>query len=90
MTHDIFTRALKTFIQAVLGFICTLSLTDIDLGDDTVRAGIILAAVAAGLSALMNIDWKAEEEKIDTAVSETLKDTPEDVIEEEESDNETC
>ena len=56
---DIFVRAAKTFIQAALGYICTVSLVDINWDDRTVVAGVILAAVSAGLSALMNIDWNA-------------------------------
>lgn len=56
---DIFVRAAKTFIQAALGYICTVSLIDIDWNDKTVVAGLIIAAVSAGLSALMNIDWNA-------------------------------
>ena len=56
MTMNIRARASKTFLQAVLGYICTLGITDLDLGDRTVVYGVIIAALAAGLSALMNYD----------------------------------
>ena len=61
MIMNIRTRASKTFLQAVLGYICTLGITDLDLGDRTVVYGVIIAALAAGLSALMNYDWSSNE-----------------------------
>ena len=56
---DVVVRALKTFIQAAISYVCTISFIDIDWSDNTVVAGVILAALAAGISALMNIDWEA-------------------------------
>ena len=56
---DVVVRALKTFIQAAISYVCTISFIDIDWSDNTVVGGVILAALAAGISALMNIDWDA-------------------------------
>ena len=56
--RNIVVRAGKTFIQAALGYICTVSLIDIDWKNKTVVAGVILAAISAGISALMNVDWE--------------------------------
>ena len=61
MIMNIRARASKTFLQAVLGYICTLGITDLDLGDRTGVYGVIIAALAAGLSALMNYDWSSNE-----------------------------
>lgn len=61
MIMNIRARASKTFLQAVLGYICSLGITDLDLGDRTVVYGVIIAALAAGLSALMNYDWSSNE-----------------------------
>ena len=57
--RDVVVRALKTFIQAAISYVCTISFIDIDWSDNTVVGGVILAALAAGISALMNIDWDA-------------------------------
>ena len=56
---DVVVRAFKTFIQAAISYVCTISFIDIDWSDNTVVGGVILAALAAGISALMNIDWEA-------------------------------
>ena len=56
---DVVVRAFKTFIQAAISYVCTISFIDIDWSDNTVVGGVILAALAAGISALMNIDWDA-------------------------------
>ena len=61
MIMNIRARASKTFLQAVLGYICTLGITDLDLGDRTVVYGVIISALAAGLSALINYDWSSNE-----------------------------
>ena len=45
-------------MQAAFGYICTVSLIDINWSDKTVVAGVILAAISAGMSALMNVDWE--------------------------------
>lgn len=54
---DILTRAGKTFVQAAVGYLCTITLADVDLNNKTAICGIGLSAIAAGLSALMNVDW---------------------------------
>ena len=80
---DVVVRAIKTFIQAAISYVCTISFIDIDWSDNTVVGGVILAALAAGISALMNIDWdaisleKAAEEVNDEAEDDT--DTEDDV-----------
>ena len=56
---DVVVRALKTFIQAAISYVCTISFIDINWSDNAVVAGVVLAALAAGISALMNIDWDA-------------------------------
>ena len=56
---DIIIRAIKTFIQAIIAYACTLSFIDVDWGNKTVVMGIVLSGIAAGVSALMNFDWTA-------------------------------
>ena len=75
---DVVVRALKTFIQAAISYVCTISFIDIDWSDNTVVGGVILAALAAGISALMNIDWDAI----------SLEKAVEEVDEEEDTDAE--
>lgn len=59
----ILTKAGKTFLQAAIAYVLTLNLTGINYNDKNVMAGIILSACAAGLSALMNVDWTGIETK---------------------------
>ena len=93
---DVVVRAFKTFIQAAISYVCTISFIDIDWSDNTVVGGVILAALAAGISALMNIDWdaisleKAAEEvggeaEDDAADADTLDEELEDEDSEEEA-----
>lgn len=56
---NIIIRAIKTFIQAIIGYACTISLVDFDWENKTVIVGVVLSAIAAGISALMNFDWTA-------------------------------
>ena len=90
---DVVVRALKTFIQAAISYVCTISFIDIDWSDNTVVGGVILAALAAGISALMNIDWDAislekaaeeVDEAEDAADADALDEESEDVDYEEE------
>ena len=92
---DVVVRALKTFIQAAISYVCTISFIDIDWSDNTVVGGVILAALAAGISALMNIDWDAISlekavEKVDDAdyedaeVTDYDSETDADVVTDEE------
>ena len=57
--RDILIRALKTFLQAAMGYVCTIGVSNIDFGKKTAVTGIAISAIAAGFSALMNIDWDA-------------------------------
>lgn len=59
--RDVLIRAGKTFIQSAIGYICTISLVDIDWSNKSVVAGIVISAISSGLSALMNIDWMSKE-----------------------------
>ena len=80
---DVVVRALKTFIQAAISYVCTISFIDIDWSDNTVVGGVILAALAAGISALMNIDWDAI--SLEKAV-EDVNDDGEDEVGAEDAD----
>ena len=68
-TKELLIRAFKTFIQAFLGYLCTVSIMDIDWSNKKIVIGVLLSAISAGISALMNIDWstntsKSNEEKL--------------------------
>ena len=56
---DIGTRALKTFVQALLSAVTVAAVLDYDVA--TIKAGVI-AAVAAGLSVVWNalLQWSAK------------------------------
>ena len=85
---DVVVRALKTFIQAAISYVCTISFIDIDWSDNTVVGGVILAALAAGISALMNIDWDAIslEKAAEEAGDEVEDDADADALDEESED----
>lgn len=51
---DIITRALKTFLQGFLGAL-TITLPNSDFSDETVLKSLLIGAVAAGISAVMNL-----------------------------------
>jgi len=51
---DIIIRALKTFLQGFLGAL-TITLPNSDFSDETVIKSILIGAVAAGISAVMNL-----------------------------------
>ena len=53
INNDIFKRALKTFIQGFLASLI-LSINSITNWDEKVIKSVLIGAVAAGLSALMN------------------------------------
>lgn len=59
-------RALRTFVQAALGYLCAnlaVSVSGVCSGNESLRSVLITlftAAVACGLSAVMNIPKKAE------------------------------
>ena len=79
---DVVVRAFKTFIQAAISYVCTISFIDIDWSDNTVVGGVILAALAAGISALMNIDWEA------FSMEKTVKVDDEEDVDDEYTDDE--
>ena len=61
---DIIIRAAKTFIQAALSYVCTMNFIDTDYTNRKLLVGLLLSAGAAGISAIMNIDWtKVGQEK---------------------------
>lgn len=51
---DIGIRCLKTFIQGVVAYL-TVSITTTDFTDKEAVKGLIIGAIASGVSALMNI-----------------------------------
>ena len=51
---DIIIRALKTFLQGFLGAL-TVSLPNSDYSDEYVLKSLLIGAVAAGISAVMNL-----------------------------------
>jgi len=59
-TRETARRALRTFIQAIIAYIAVNIVTiDFTAGDDVVKSALIglgVSAVAAGLSALMNLE----------------------------------
>ena len=56
---DVIIKALKTFAQAFIGTIMGYGL--VDPSDKSGFKALIIAGVAAGLSALMNVDYKSLE-----------------------------
>lgn len=54
MMHDIFIRALKTFFQGFLGSLI-VTLPSSDLSNTTVLKSLLIGAVSAGISAVMNL-----------------------------------
>ena len=51
---DILIRALKTFIQGFLGALA-ITLPNANLGDMAVVKSLLIGAIAAGISAIMNL-----------------------------------
>ena len=66
---DIIIKCLKTFVQAFLAVIVSSGI--IDVGDKSVLKSVIVAGVASGIAALMNIDYKSIENKVDNTESES-------------------
>lgn len=54
MMKDIFIRAIKTFIQGFLGALA-VSLPNADLTNMAVIKSLLIGAIAAGISAVMNL-----------------------------------
>lgn len=51
---DILIRAIKTFIQGFLGALA-VTLPNTDFSDTTIMKSLLIGAVAAGISAVMNL-----------------------------------
>lgn len=62
---DIIIRALKTFLQGFLGALA-VSLPNSNYNDSTVLQSILIGAVAAGISAVMNLILNHFNKKITT------------------------
>lgn len=60
--RNILTRAGKTFVQAGIAYVCTASAAGIDWSSKNAVIGVVMSAIAAGLSALMNVNWESAEE----------------------------
>ena len=54
MAKDIMVRALKTFWQSAIAYLVTALSTGVDLFEGEVISGLLIGAVAAGLSASWN------------------------------------
>lgn len=74
-TKETFRRALRTFLQAFLGYIVVnLAMVDFTTFDEAFKSaivGLLVGALSAGLSALMNLEHKnddAEDEYIEEEV----------------------
>ena len=66
-TKNCLKRALRTFLQTAVGYIVTnlaMYFGDLDFANEDLLkkavSGIVISAVAAGLSAVMNLEKKAE------------------------------
>ncbi len=63
-TNETFKRMLRTFIQAVIGYIvANLAIVDLSSGRGVAKSaliGLCVSAFAAGLSAVMNLQKKEE------------------------------
>lgn len=77
-TKNCLKRALRTFLQTAVGYIVTnlaMYFGDLDFGNEDLLkkavSGIVISAVAAGLSAVMNLEKKAEiSESIEASTAE--------------------
>lgn len=77
-TKNCLKRALRTFLQTAVGYIVTnlaMYFGDLDFGNEDLLkkavSGIVISAVAAGLSAVMNLEKKAEiSESVEASTTE--------------------
>lgn len=77
-TKNCLKRALRTFLQTAVGYIVTnlaMYFGDLDFGNEDLLkkavSGIAISAVAAGLSAVMNLEKKAEiSESVEASTTE--------------------
>lgn len=65
ITKETLRRALRTFCQTAVGYIAVnLTLIDFGSGKEVIEsavAGLIISAIASGLSAVMNLEAKKDE-----------------------------
>lgn len=57
LKNPVLVRAVKTFLQSFIGYIAGIGLYGFDFDNKSVLAGILISALASGLSALMNVNW---------------------------------
>ena len=77
-TKNCLKRALRTFLQTAVGYIVTnlaMYFGELDFGNEDLLkkavSGIVISAVAAGLSAVMNLEKKAEiSESVEASTTE--------------------
>ncbi|MEE1061466.1 MAG: hypothetical protein UH080_06545 [Ruminococcus sp.] len=77
-TKNCLKRALRTFLQTAVGYIVTnlaMYFGDLDFANEDLLkkavSGIVISAVAAGLSAVMNLEKKAEiSESVEASTTE--------------------
>ena len=77
-TKNCLKRALRTFLQTAIGYIVTnlaMYFGDLDFANEGLLkkavCGLVVSAVAAGLSAVMNLEKKAEiSENIEASTAE--------------------
>lgn len=66
-TKETFKRAVRTFLQAFLGYVVVnLAMVDFTTVDEAFKSamlGLLVGALSAGLSALMNLEHKNNEDE---------------------------
>lgn len=55
LTNDIIERVVKTFVEGVVAYLSTITLVGTDLTNTHLLKGILLGAIASGLSAVINL-----------------------------------
>lgn len=57
LKNPVLIRAVKTFLQSFIGYIAGIGLYGFDFNNKSVLVGVLISALASGLSALMNVNW---------------------------------
>lgn len=57
LKNPVLVRAVKTFLQSFIGYIAGIGLYGFDFDNKSVLVGVLISALASGLSALMNVNW---------------------------------
>ena len=55
LKNDIVERVVKTFIEGVVAYLSTITLMGTDLTNTDLLKGILLGAIASGISAVINL-----------------------------------